>query len=216
MKIYKETISDLMWQVLNKLMKFEELKTFRLVGGTSLSLLLGHRISVDIDLFTDAEYNSIDFDAIDKLITRSFGYADNGQSGISSFGKSYFIGNSKDDSVKVDLFYTDTFICPIVTYDMLRLSQLEDIVAMKLEVIGQNGRKKDFWDIHELMDYFSWEEMLNFHKKRYPYSHSRDELITKLTDFKNADADFDPICLRNKYWELIKLDIEESIESHFD
>jgi hypothetical protein len=214
MKIYKETISELLWQVLNQLMDLEELKSFRLVGGTSLSLLLGHRISVDIDMFSDAEYNSIDFIAIDKLFSSSFGYVDYGLSGNNSFGKSYFIGNSKDDTVKVDLFYTDTFQYPILKYNEIRLSQLEEIVAMKLEVIGHNGRKKDFWDIHELMEHFSWQEMLSFYEKRYPYSHTKEELVIKLTDFELADLDLDPICLKDKYWELIKLDIEESIESY--
>lgn len=215
MKIYKETVSELLWQILNQLMVFEELKSFRLVGGTALSLILGHRVSVDIDLFSDAEYKSVDFVAIDKLFSKSFKYVDYGQSGNESFGKSYFIGNSKEDIVKLDLFYTDTFQYPVLKYQELRLSQLEEIVAMKLEIIGQNGRKKDFWDIHELMERFSWQEMLSFFKKRYPYSHTREELIIKLTDFEKADLDFDPICLKDKYWELIKLDIEEAIESNF-
>jgi len=215
MRLYKETISELLWHVLNKLMEFEELNSFRLVGGTSLSLLLGHRISIDIDLFTDAEYNSIDFTAIDKLFTSSFGYVDNGLSGNNSFGKSYFIGDSKEDTVKVDLFYTDTFYYPILQHDSLRISQLEEIVAMKLEVIGQNGRKKDFWDIHELMEHFSWQHMFGFYKKRYPYGYTEKELTEKLTDFKLADLDLDPICLKDKYWELIKLDIEESIVDYF-
>lgn len=215
MKIYKNTVSESLWQILNQLMSLKELMPFRLVGGTSLSLLLGHRISVDIDLFSDAEYNSIDFIALDKLFSSSFRYVDYGESGNNSFGKSYFMGNSKDDTVKVDLFYTDTFQYPILKYQELRLSQLEEILAMKLEVIRQNGRKKDFWDIHELMEHFSWQDMLSFYKKRYPCSHTKEEIILKLTDFEIADSDFDPICLKDKYWELIKLDIEESIESYF-
>jgi hypothetical protein len=89
---------------------------------------------------------------------------------------------------------------------------LEEIVAMKLEVISNNGRKKDFWDLHELMDHFSLNQMIKFYEKRYPYSLSKKELISQLTFFDNADEDFDPICLRNKYWELIKLDFEETVQ----
>ena len=215
MKLFKNTVSDLLWEVLSKLMTFEELKSFRLVGGTSLSLLLGHRISVDIDLFTDAVYKTIDFDIIDKLFLDSFKYVENGFGGNNSIGKSYYIGNNKTDVIKVDLFYTDSFVYPIVETNGVRLSQLEEIIAMKLEIVGQNGRKKDFWDLHELMDKFSWNEMLEFYQKRYPYSYSRDEIIKKLTDFKEADSDLDPICLKNKYWELIKLDFEESIDKNF-
>jgi hypothetical protein len=62
MNIYKNTVSDLLWELLSALMTFDELNSFHLVGGTSLSLLLGHRKSIDIDLFTDAEYGTIDFD----------------------------------------------------------------------------------------------------------------------------------------------------------
>ena len=103
MKIYRNTVPDLLWEVLSKLMTFEKLKSFRLVGGTSLSLLLGHRISLDIDLFTDVEYNSIDFDLIDKLFLDSFQYVRMGYGGNNSMGKSYFIGDSKNDVIKVDL-----------------------------------------------------------------------------------------------------------------
>ncbi|WP_066633339.1 nucleotidyl transferase AbiEii/AbiGii toxin family protein [Labilibacter marinus] len=216
MTIYKETVSDLLWDTLKKLMKFKELDAFRLVGGTSLSLLLGHRISVDIDLFTDAEYKSIDFDKIDNLFETNFKYVDYCFGGNDSMGKSYLVGAHKEETIKVDLFYTDPFQYPIVNYDGIRLSQLEEIVAMKLEVIGNNGRKKDFWDLHELMESFSWNEMLSFYEKRYPYNNTREDIINKLTDFSTADTDLDPICLREKHWELIKLDIEESIAENLD
>jgi predicted nucleotidyltransferase component of viral defense system len=215
MKIYRNTVSDLLWEVLIKLMTIEELKSFRLVGGTSLSLLLGHRMSDDIDMFTDAEYNSLDFDIIDKQILSSFNYVEFGYGGNNSMGKSYFIGNSKTDLVKVDLFYTDSFIFPIVEYQGIRISQLEEITAMKLEVVGQNGRKKDFWDLHELMDKFTWTEMMEFYQRRYPYSYSQKEIVAKLIDFDEADNDLEPICLQGKYWKLVKLDIEESISNSF-
>lgn len=190
-------------------MEFEELTSFRLVGGTSLSLLLGHRESVDIDLFTDAPYKSLDFEAIENKIKASFPYVESNGTSLSVLGKSFFIGNSKEDLVKVDLFYTDDFVFPVINYDSLRLSSLEEIAAMKMEVIGHHGRKKDFWDIHGLLENFSLNEIMEFYEKRYPYSYSRTELVEKLTDFELADKDFDPICMKDKSWELIKLDLED-------
>ncbi|OJV42819.1 MAG: hypothetical protein BGO29_13430 [Bacteroidales bacterium 36-12] len=89
------------------------------------------------------------------------------------------------------------------------MATLEEIAAMKMEVIGQNGRMKDFWDIHELIDIISLEQMLVLHSERYPYSHTREELIKKLIDFEYADCDFEPMCLRGKFWDLIKQDIED-------
>ncbi len=113
MNFYKNTVSDLLWELLSALMTFDELISFRLVGGTSLSLLLGHRKSIDIDLFTDAEQDTIDFDIIDELFLNSFQYVEMGSGGNNSMGKTYYIGYSTDDIVKVDLFYTDPFVFPI-------------------------------------------------------------------------------------------------------
>ena len=213
MKIYRNSVSDLLWKVLGVLMSIKELNSFRLVGGTSLSLLFGHRISVDIDLFTDTEYDSIDFNLIGQLLSETFGYINAGIEGNEGIGKSYFIGTERNNTIKVDMFYTDPFILPITEIEGVRLAQPGEIIAMKLEIIGQNGRKKDFWDIHELLEHFTWSEMLDFYLKRYPYSHTKEKIIKKLTDFKEADTEPDPICLKGKYWELIKLDIEESIKN---
>ena len=48
--LHKETVSPSTLELLTTLMKDSRLKHFVLVGGTSLSLQLGHRISVDLDL----------------------------------------------------------------------------------------------------------------------------------------------------------------------
>lgn len=210
-KLHKETVSDALWWTLKQLMEIEVLLPFRLVGGTSLSLQLGHRISVDIDLFTDVEYGNIDFDQIDRKLQDKFSFVEMQYEGNNSFGKSYFIGQNEDDIVKVDLFYTDKFIRPVLVYDSIRMASIEEITAMKMEVIGQNGRKKDFWDIHELMDVMSIKQMIELHSERYPYTFTPEYLKNKLIDFQYADADFDPICLKGKYWELIKQDIEEEV-----
>ena len=49
----KETISTELLEVLKSLMEMPILKNHRLVGGTSLALQIGHRISIDIDLFSE-------------------------------------------------------------------------------------------------------------------------------------------------------------------
>ena len=57
-------------------------------------------------------------------------------------GKTYFVGNSVDDLLKVDLFYTDQFVYPEIIAEGIRIAGKEEIVAMKLEVVGNAGRKK--------------------------------------------------------------------------
>lgn len=211
MVLYRNTVSDLLWDTLKQLMSIEAFNAFRLVGGTSLSLQLGHRESVDIDLFTDAEYASIDFENLEKILRNIFPYVTSPYEGNVGMGKSFFIGIDEVQSVKLDLFYTDPFIFPCLIEDNIRFSSIEEIAAMKFEVIGQGGRKKDFWDLHELLEKFSLDEMIDFYLRRYPYGSSKNEILTKIVDFSLADEEFIPNCFRGKQWELIKLDFEELV-----
>jgi len=48
--LHYETIAPATRELLNKLMLDDRLQDFVLVGGTSLALQLGHRLSVDLDL----------------------------------------------------------------------------------------------------------------------------------------------------------------------
>jgi hypothetical protein len=49
------------------------------------------------------------------------------------------------------------------------------------------------------------------YEKRHPYTHERALLIEKFTDFTQADDDFEPMCLRGRHWELVKLDMIDFI-----
>lgn len=54
-------------------------------------------------------------------------------------------------------------------------------------------------------------QMLGSYEKRYPYGHSSKEIITQLVNFNAANEDFEPICLKGKHWEIIKLDFEDLV-----
>lgn len=214
-KLFYRAVTPLLLSTLKIVMATDIFHSFRLVGGTALSLQLGHRESVDIDMFTDSEYGTIDFDSIDTFLRKQFPYVDTSNTKIVGMGRSYFVGNSERQAVKLDLFYSDSFIRDVKNLDGIRTADIDDIVAMKIEVIRQGGRKKDFWDLHELLELYTIQQMLQLHQERYPYNHNRAELLTNFTRFEQADNDFDPICLKGKYWELIKLDIMEALEKSF-
>ena len=206
-----QTVKPILRSTLERLMDLEEFSPFRLVGGTSLSLRYGHRKSDDIDLFTDAEYGSLDFHHLQEILRKEFTYCQGDCGDVVGFGASYIVGNSKDDCVKLDLFYTDPFIRPMEVFDTIRMAAVEDIVAMKMDVISRGGRKKDFWDLHMLRDHYIIEQMLSLYEERYPYGATKEECTGGLTNFSVADTEPDPICLQEKVWQLIKLDFEESM-----
>lgn len=210
--LHWNTVNARLEQTLIKLMGASALRDFRLVGGTALSLHLGHRMSVDIDLFTDAPYRSIDFTAIENYLQQQFAHVQGDFGGNSVMGKSYVVGNTVQDSVKLDIFYSnDPFIQPAQSIQDIRMASVEEIIAMKIDVVQRGGRKKDFWDLHETLHTHSINDMIALHKLRSEYNHDEPLIHNNLTDFTRADDDLDPICLRGKEWAFIKDDLAEAV-----
>jgi hypothetical protein len=54
------------------------------------------------------------------------------------------VGNSKDGSVRLGLFYTDPFIRSQEQFDTIRMAAVEYIAATKMDVVSRGGRKKNF------------------------------------------------------------------------
>lgn len=214
-KLHYETITPLLTRILNDIMNNPIFDPFYLVGGTSLSLRLGHRESVDIDLFTNVPHGSLDFSVFEKFFQNTYKYYYcTDKTNIVGFGRSYYVGDSESNSIKVDLYYHDEIIDPYDIVDNIRIASLDDVVAMKIDVISRIGRKKDFWDLHELLNTYSISQMLDLHQQRYEYTHDREQIIANFVDFSSADEELDPICLKDKEWELIKLDFVELIDNH--
>lgn len=207
--LHWNTVSPLLKEILLDLMQEKLFSPFRLVGGTALSLQIGHRMSVDIDLFTDAEYRSIDFINIKKFLQNKYTYFNSSPIDIVAFGTYFDVGNSKDDFIKIDLYYTDEYVFNDLLIDTVRMASVKEIIAMKLDVILRGGRKKDFWDLHYFLEKIPLDVMISYFQKRYPYNDDYVKIKQMIVDFAAANLDFVPNCLLSKNWELIKMDFIE-------
>ncbi|GAA3950725.1 hypothetical protein GCM10022246_01540 [Pedobacter ginsengiterrae] len=119
-----------------------KLEQFFLVGGTALSLKIGHRISIDIDLFT---LENFDPNLLQDHILWNYG------SNLKVIGTGALMGLI--DGVKVD-FITHPYphVQPLDNLENIRMASLQDIAAMKLNaVVGSGERIKDFVDLYYLL-----------------------------------------------------------------
>jgi predicted nucleotidyltransferase component of viral defense system len=215
MNLHYNTVSPLLLDCLQKLMANDAFKDFVLVGGTGLSLQLGHRKSVDIDLFTALSYGDMNLREIRDALKSIFPYTDNLDAiNTRELGYTVQVGYSAEANVKLDLFYTDKFIEPIVECDGLRIASLQDIAAMKMQAITTGKRKKDFWDIHELLEHFSLNELIEFGLRRNPFTLTEELILSSLNRLTDLTQDSVIHCLKGKYWEFICEDIQDEVRNY--
>ena len=91
------------------------------------------------------------------------------------------------------------------------MATIEEIIAMKVDIVQRGGRKKDFWDLHEALKFYNIEQMITLQKQRFEWTHNESLIRNNFIDFTSADFDLDPICLKNKEWQFIKDDIERAV-----
>jgi len=175
-------------------------KNFNLVGGTSLALQIGHRNSIDIDLFGNSEINSDLF--IEKL---------------SKFGELKVVQSTKNilitkiNEVKVDFVnYKYPLLSQILFVENIRMLSTKDIAAMKLNAIAGRGSKKDFIDLYFLLNEFTLQEILNFYLQKYDDGSSF--MVQKsLSYFLDADDQLSPKMYLDFNWETCKQKIIEEV-----
>ena len=159
MELSAEAVEGNILALLENLMKDEDLQDFFLVGGTALALRLGHRRSVDIDLFTRRK---VQIQNLQKHLSDKYDFQTRRRL------KDTLIGEI--DDIKVDLVrYDYPLIRPLETIqEYIRAASTEDIIAMKLVAITDSGtRMKDFVDIAFLSTQFTLHQMLGFYTTKF-------------------------------------------------
>jgi Nucleotidyl transferase AbiEii toxin, Type IV TA system len=210
----KEAISSSLSDALHGLMELKTIGTHRLVGGTALALQIGHRISVDIDLFSDGKN---DYEEIQQELFEKFGKRFEKSRDIkSNMGKgvAVFINNIKTDI----LDWSVRFIRPPFTIDTIRMAHQEDIIPMKFNAFlgpAEYARyeKKDYIDLACLMQTFSLEKMIALYQEKYPQESMTSRLLIEgLQLHELADKKAMPKMLTDQTWETTKKQIEISVD----
>ena len=217
MILHTETVSPYLLDVLECLMSSDIFKDFRLVGGTCLALQRGHRRSIDIDLFTDLPYGSMPLGQMRDYIESCFPVHENSDALNADYpGYTLYLGNDDTIRIKTDFFYTEPFIFAPIMVGNLRMADERDIAAMKLlAVSGQVKRQKDYWDIHELLESYSLNDMIEWALERYRYTLTKDEIISGLKAIDEVQESPEGIMNLKSldYWELKVLDLKDIVKN---
>ncbi len=188
-------------------MSLPSLKPFSLVGGTALSLRYGHRSSVDIDLFFHEKSNQ---DQIEKELIKTFGSNFDYESGHKQFGIFCFI-----EKIKVDIvFYPHLPIAEIEVNDDIRMYSSSDISAMKIQAILGRARKKDFWDLYELLQHYQLEQIIHWHKKKFPGQMLDISIPNAITYFVDAEETEEPVSFKDQTWPGVKKGIQQAVRDY--
>lgn len=201
--LHYETIEHNTLELLKRLQSLPCLKNTRLVGGTSLALQIGHRKSVDLDLFGNIECD------IDEL-----------KEAICSCGTTTVLKDSTNihiytvNGVKVDIvnykypWLEDAYI----EYGVV-LAKLPDIASMKVNAVIGRGTRKDFIDLAHLMKVYSLSQILNFYFRKYPEA-SMFLAAKSMAYFADAEEDPMPYMFTEETWDDIKAYISKQYEEY--
>ena len=153
------TVKESTLELLRQLQGEECLYPVRLVGGTALSLQIGHRESEDLDLFSTEPLEMIQ---VQSLLIEKYGLIP------SVIAENTLIGFVR--GVKIDVIYHPfPWLTEPIVADGFRIATMTDIAAMKMYAIINSGKRpKDFVDIAFLSMHFSYNEIKNLLLSRYP------------------------------------------------
>lgn len=199
--LYESAVEPSTLALLKTICQLPELNSFGLGGGTNLALRYGHRLSVDLDFFSNSAFDTA---GIYKILITKFKHIELLYEQNQTM--MFLINGIKTDFI----LYPFDWLNPFEIMDEYRFISLEDMIPMKLQAISNRFSKKDFWDIELLLEYYSLNRMIGIFKQKFPPV-DPGFIIHSLTNFENADLEEDPICLHSKTWEEVKQNLEKKV-----
>lgn len=187
-------------KLLKKLNKTVRAHKAVLAGGTGLALHLGHRISVDLDFFTQKAFSTEkvfqemkQLDLHPKVLEESEGSL-----------------TVTADATKVSIFrYPYPFVDEMKEAEGVPVAGVIDIASMKVVAISQRGAKRDFFDLYFVLQDIPFRKVAENMVKRFGKDRINPVHIGKsLVYFSDADADPEPRLLGKEKpplkWDKVK------------
>ncbi|EFK08345.1 conserved hypothetical protein [delta proteobacterium NaphS2] len=182
-----------------------DINQFYLAGGTGLALQLGHRISEDLDFFSEKTFETEDLVSLvdpDKIISTRPGAL-----------------NCIKEGVKLSFLFYEIPLCfQVHFWEGVNVAAWQDVVAEKIKTISQRGAKKDFWDVYAVIKLCASLELVSdFFLKRFENSRlNLYHVLKSLVYFEDAENEPDPILLpemKSTNWSQVKHFFEKNVKN---
>lgn len=171
-------------KVFSRLQKFPE---FYLAGGTALALQIGHRVSVDFDLFSD---HKIEKELLPK-VKRAY----------PGFSVTVSVNNPDELTVFIGeikitfLFYPYPALLDLVIYDEVKMLAVKEIAVTKAYTIGRRGSYKDYIDLYFVFSekHILLSEVIELAEKKYGSEFNARlflEQLVYLADVEDMEIEF--------------------------
>lgn len=179
---------------------------FYLVGGTALALQIGHRVSVDFDLFSDRE--------LPRTLLQKIKRAFPATVIVPTINNPEQLNVSMNGVKTTFFWYRYPPVAPLIEHQGVRMAAVPEIAVMKAFAIGQRGTYRDYVDMYFLLaeNHATITGIFELAKKKYPGEFNERlflEQLTYLDDVKEAAVQFlrDPIERQN-----IRAFLEEQVK----
>ena len=203
--MFTDTVSPETKRLLATLTKEQFVHKYYLAGGTILALHYGHRVSYDLDFFsqTPEEKHVI----VDRLATLGKLYIKQNDPGTF---------NGILNEVKISFFVYPypllkqaTQILGVNTADPL------DCACMKLDAISSRGLRRDFYDLYIILHEYTLDKLLEAFQQKYAAASTDPfHLLRSLTYFADADTDESIHLLKPLEWRAVKTFFVEQVRAY--
>jgi len=156
--MHPEVLDERNKEIFFRLKRFGD---FYLAGGTALALQIGHRISVDFDLFSGEEIPSALLQKTKKVFIDK-----NVVPSVNNSGElTVFVGDSK----VTFLCYPFPVMFDLINYEGIQLLSIKEIAATKAYTIGRRGSLKDYVDVYFIISegHCSLSKIIENAEKKY-------------------------------------------------
>jgi len=174
--MHKEVLTEKQLDLLPLIESFSD--KFGLVGGTAIALHIGHRRSIDFDLFTNQEIDSM---RIRNKITEA---AEINQ----------VVRDQQDqytvvvDGVQITFMHYPYQIDFTENFESIKLPDLLTLAAMKAQALGRRAKWKDYVDLYFVMkEYHNLEKLVQKAEQIFGPEFSEKLFRSQLSYFKDID-----------------------------